>query len=149
MQLSIFPQKRKKYFILTLFLIIFIITPIFFFSENLFYDILFLLYSCVITVIFEEIIFRGFVWQELTLIKNENFAYLVSTILFGIWHLGYIDTVVWRTSLSTINQNIVQIMFWKVIVGLCFGLVLGFVRKKTHNVYSSILLHSFLNSLGR
>ena len=47
--------------------------------------------------------------------KNDLIAYIVSTLLFGIWHFGYIDTIIWRTSLFYTNSDIVNIMFWKVL----------------------------------
>lgn len=73
----------------------------------------------------------------------------MSTLLFGIWHLGYVDTVLWRTSLFFPDANLVQIMFWKVMTGLAIGALLGLFRWKSENVYSAMLVHMFINTLGR
>ena len=62
-------------------------------------------------IIYEETIFRGFVYKEISNIKNDLWAYISSTILFGIWHLGYADTVMWRVSMISQNSNIMNIMF--------------------------------------
>lgn len=112
------------------------------------YNILSLIYNALITVIFEELIFRGLIFKEISLMKNDFMAYIISTILFGIWHLGYIDTIFWRISLFSPDSNIVNIMFWKVITGMIIGIVLGFFRYRNKNVYSSMLVHTFLNTLG-
>lgn len=41
------------------------------------------------------------------------------------------------------------ILVGKVITGLCFGIVLGAVRFKTRNCYSTILLYGGMNLFGR
>lgn len=79
--------------------------------------------NALVTVIFEEVIFRGFVYENTC--KNEKYKYIVSSILFGIWHLGYIDTVLYRTSIFNPNADILKIMFWKVITGMILGFKFG------------------------
>ena len=147
--ISIFPQKwNVKYTIFTLLVFaFFIVTPVITKSYQL-YDVLSLIYNAIVTVIFEELIFRGFVFKEISSMKNDLVAYIISTILFGIWHLGYIDTILWRTSLFSPEANIANIMFWKVITGMIIGIVLGFFRYKNKNTYSSILVHTFINTFG-
>ena len=147
--INIFPEKwNVKYKIFTILVFLFfIITPIITMNYQL-YNILALIYNALITVIFEELIFRGLIFKEISLMKNDLMAYIISTILFGIWHLGYIDTIIWRTSLFSPDSNIVYIMFWKVITGMIIGIVLGFFRYRNKNVYSSMLVHTFINTFG-
>lgn len=149
LELNIFPKNLNWKYIVTLIILFAIIftTPIITKNYSL-YDILSLLYGAIITVIFEEIIFRGFVYKEISNIKNDLWAYIISTIIFGIWHLGYIDTVMWRVSMISPNANIMNIMFWKVITGISFGIVVGFFRYKNKNVYSSMIVHALLNTFG-
>lgn len=111
------------------------------------YDILFLLYGAVITPLFEELIFRGYLWKWFAQ-SGEKQAYFMTTVLFGLWHIGYVDTVIWRTSLLYSDVNLTQIMFWKVITGLVIGIILGAVRYKGKNVYRSFLLHCMINTFG-
>lgn len=149
-KLNIFPKNFNwKYILTSIILSAFIFTTPIITKNYSLNDILSLLYGAIITVIFEEIIFRGFVYKEISNIKNDLWAYIISTILFGIWHLGYIDTVMWRVSMISPNANIMNIMFWKVITGLSFGIVVGFFRYKNKNVYSSIIVHALLNTFGR
>lgn len=104
-----------------------------------------LLYGCVLTPIFEELIFRGYVWNKLkTVFSNEFTTYIVTTVLFALWHLGGVDSIALR-----VQTGLAQVMFWKVITGLCFGVVLGLVRIKTKNTYSTMLLHGVMNLFGR
>jgi len=146
--LPILPKKFSKvYMIATIIVaVVFVSTP--FITQNLtVYSVVFLLYGAAVTPFYEEVIFRGFIWEAVR-IKTDKSAYIISTVLFGIWHLGYIDTVLWRTSLFSPDSNIPEIMFWKVITGLVIGVVLGGVRYKAKNVYSSMLLHCFINTVG-
>lgn len=149
LDINIFPTKFNiVYKILTILVTLFLITTPIITNNYEIYDILSLIYGAVITVIFEEMIFRGFVYKEISNSKNEIIAYIVSTILFGVWHLGYIDTIIWRTSIFSPNANIANIMLWKVITGLIIGVMLGFCRYKSKNTYSSMLLHAAINIFG-
>lgn len=104
-----------------------------------------LVYGSIVTPIFEELIFRGYVWNKLNIIFSKEWkTYIVSTILFALWHFGYISSIAFR-----VNEGLFHVMIWKAIIGLCFGIVLGFVRLKTKNCYSTILLHGIMNIFGR
>ena len=71
-------------------------------------------------------------------------TYLPTTILFALWHLAYIDSIAFR-----VEDVLLSVMVWKVVAGLCFGIVLGAVRMKTKNCYAAILLHGVMNLFGR
>ena len=108
-------------------------------------SILLLVYSSIVTPIFEELIFRGYIWNELNQIFTSEWkTYIITTILFALWHLGYISSIAFR-----VENNLLNVMIWKVITGLCFGIVLGAVRLKTKNCYSTMLLHGVMNLFGR
>ena len=107
--------------------------------------ILLLVYSSIVTPIFEELIFRGYIWNELNQIFTSEWkTYIITTILFALWHLGYISSIAFR-----VEDDLLNVMIWKVITGLCFGIVLGAVRLKTKNCYSTMLLHGVMNLFGR
>lgn len=145
LKFSFFPKKfNKKYIILTILVLgIFIATPSNYTGEI--QPIVLLIYGSIVTPVFEELIFRGYIWNKLnTIFSKEWKTYIVVTILFALWHLGYVDSVAFR-----INDGIVNAMIWKVITGFCFGVVLGCVRLKTKNCYSTMLLHGIMNVFGR
>lgn len=104
-----------------------------------------LAYSCIVTPIFEEVLFRGYIWNKLNGIWENKWAtYLTTSILFGLWHLAYIDSIAFR-----VEDGLLSVMVWKVVTGMCFGIVLGAVRMKTKNCYAAILLHGVMNLFGR
>ena len=87
----------------------------------------------------------AYAWNKLnTVIKKERGTYLITTVLFSIWHLGGIESIAFR-----VETGLAKIMFWKVIVGLVYGIVLGALRLKTKNSYSTILLHGVMNIFGK
>lgn len=107
--------------------------------------ILLLVYSSIVTPVFEELIFRGYIWNELNQIFTSEWkTYIITTILFALWHLGYISSIAFR-----VEDDLLNVMIWKVITGLCFGIVLGAVRLKTKNCYSTMILHGVMNLFGR
>ena len=143
--LSIFPDKFTVSYI-----IVSIISVMLFIASPSNYKggiepILLLVYSSIVTPIFEELIFRGYIWNELNQIFTSEWkTYIITTILFALWHLGYISSIAFR-----VEDNLLNVMIWKVITGLCFGIVLGAVRLKTKNCYSTMILHGVMNLFGR
>ena len=143
--LSIFPDKFTVSYI-----IVSIISVVLFIASPSNYKggiepILLLVYSSIVTPIFEELIFRGYIWNELNQIFTSEWkTYIITTILFALWHLGYISSIAFR-----VEDDLLNVMIWKVITALCFGIVLGAVRLKTKNCYSTMLLHGVMNLFGR
>ena len=143
--LSIFPDKFTVSYIS-----VSIISVVLFIASPLNYKggiepILLLVYSSIVTPIFEELIFRGYIWNELNQIFTSEWkTYIITTILFALWHLGYISSIAFR-----VEDDLLNVMIWKVITGLCFGIVLGAVRLKTRNCYSTMILHGVMNLFGR
>lgn len=143
--LSIFPVKfDRSYIVVTIiFVLLFVSTPSNY-TEGI-QAIILLWYSSLITPIFEELLFRGYVWNRLSVIfKYGPSVYLWSSFLFGIWHLGYFDSLAFR-----VETDLVQALSWKMITGLCYGLILGLLRWKTRNCFSTMLLHGAMNIFGR
>ena len=146
--LDILPAKfTKLYGIATLVTAAICISTPFINADFTPYAILALLYGAVLTPLYEDVLFRGWIWEAVRE-RGDAAAYRISTLLFAFWHLGYIDTILWRTSLFFEDANIPEIMFWKAIIGLVYGIILGAVRYRTRNVYSSMLLHCVMNTIG-
>lgn len=120
--------------------------------SNLFFlneinELLTLAYAVVITPVFEELIFRGYVWNKLNeVFDKEQTTYIMSSVLFALWHIGYIGSVAFRIAGS---GNLAFIMFMKVVTGLAFGIIIGALRYKTKNCYSAMLLHGVMNIFGK
>lgn len=143
--LSVLPVKfNGLYIVATIIFASVLISSLTIFSNER-NSILLLIYSCLIIPVFEELIFRGYVWNKLdNLFPRPWITYLATTLLFAIWHFGYIDALTFR-----VKTDLAQIMMWKVITGFIFGIVLGAIRLKTKNCYSTMLLHGIMNMLGR
>lgn len=108
------------------------------------------LLSVIIIPVFEELLFRGYIWSFLKkYLKNELTVFIAVTVLFAIWHLGYIDDILYRTSEAGIKINIFNEMFYKIITVAVLGAVIGFVKMKAKNTYAGILVHIIINVFGR
>ncbi|HIZ58106.1 MAG TPA: CPBP family intramembrane metalloprotease [Candidatus Faecalibacterium gallistercoris] len=107
-----------------------------------------LVYNAVVTVVFEELLFRGFFYRVLSREKNEKAALFLSALLFGLWHLGYADTVLWRAALFFPGTDVPQVLLGKAVTGCAIGVLLGLLRYRCKNVYAAMLAHSLLNTWG-
>ncbi|MEA4853058.1 MAG: CPBP family intramembrane glutamic endopeptidase [Christensenella sp.] len=145
-QVAFFPDKFGAcYWIGTgIYAGLFILTPVLTQEADL-QSFILLFYGSMVVPLFEEIIFRGLLWNGLQKVIGRAWVvYLVTSALFALWHLGYVDSLVLHT-----EENLSNVLFWKAIVGLFYGLVLGVLRLKTKNCYSTFLLHGILNIFGR
>jgi membrane protease YdiL (CAAX protease family) len=144
--LSIFPSEFGVIYIIgTLVFIGLLFSAPAITGEKALQAIVLMIYGSVVTPIFEEIIFRGYIWNKLNdIFIDERVTYIIVTLLFAIWHLGYLEGIAFRAS-----EGLAIIMLWKLVVGFCFGIILGAVRIKTKNCYSTIVLHGIMNIFGR
>lgn len=100
--------------------------------------VLLLIYGSIVTPLFEELVFRGYVWNRLEGIYEKPTTVMVlNAVLFGVWHLGYIISPLMNGEWMALS---------KLVIGFAFGMILGFVRMKTKNCYSTFLVHGLLNS---
>ncbi|MDE1869565.1 MAG: CPBP family intramembrane metalloprotease [Candidatus Micrarchaeota archaeon] len=83
----------------------------------------FFIFTSVIAPINEEIFFRGFLVPRLGIV--------VSAVIFGLMHASY------NSSFGI-----------EIIAAIIFGLVAGYVFKKTNSLYPSIVAHILLNTLA-
>jgi membrane protease YdiL (CAAX protease family) len=99
-----------------------------------------------VSPIFEEILFRGYLWYRLTKSKVEDISMIFITgVLFGLFHLfGYYEYS-YETGFSTEAPIMLNVVVQKVLLNISFGLLLGYVRYKLKKLYPSFLIHSFAN----
>ena len=144
--LSVFPARFSPPYVAAaaLFAALLIATPIIT-RDTGFASIVLMVYSAVVTPIFEELIFRGLIWNRLkTAFHSEWAVYALTAVLFAVWHLGYVDALMLR-----VKSGLGNAMLWKAVTGLFFGAVLGLLRVKTKNCFSTMLLHGAMNLFGR
>ncbi len=138
-------RKRTKiiYFAGIVALPIFIILPITFGAEL---DVIVISFIFgLIVPAFEELLFRGYLWNKvqnsLETKHSGLITWIIITILFGFWHLGYIDVFLIHPK----EFALAPLLIGKIEVGLVLGAIVGFIRLKTSKVYGSFLFHGFWN----
>ncbi|MFA0832690.1 MAG: lysostaphin resistance A-like protein [Methanobacterium formicicum] len=100
----------------------------------------------IITPIFEELLFRGYIWSKLHesdgIISPDILTFLTVTLLFGVWQLGYIDFFIRN---PVIMGNAGMLIILKIGISLVLGLIVGFLRFKSDKTYASIIFHGLWN----
>lgn len=97
-----------------------------------------LIYSSIVTPIYEELLFRGIIWslfEEST--SNQVTVFAWNVVLFTIWHIGYMVPNILSGNWNTV--------IWKLAAGLGYGVVLSLLRLNTKNCYATVLAHGVLN----
>ena len=83
----------------------------------------------------EEILFRGFILGALEIAYGQTWAVIVSSALFGLWHL---KNAFWMS-----NIDLVQEIAYTALV---FGPLTGVLALKTRSIWPGVVLH-YLNNL--
>jgi len=94
---------------------------------------------------FEELLFRGYLWNNVqNSLKTKNssiITWIIITLSFGLWHIGYMDVFLIHPKEFTLMPLIIS----KIMIGLLLGTIVGYIRLKTGKVYGSFLFHGFWN----
>jgi hypothetical protein len=101
-----------------------------------------------ITPAFEELLFRGYLWNiaenSIQTERSKLITWITITLMFGLWHIGYIDVFLIHPK----EFAIMPLLIGKIEVGLILGSIVGFIRLKTGKVYGSFLFHGFWNTFA-
>lgn len=144
-------SKRIRLFniIGTAIVLMLMVTSLIFFCGGDRRDIILELEGALVYPVFEELLFRGYLWDKVNKKNTEFQTFIIITLLFGLWHLGYWDVISDRAGSKFHSINMNRIMFYKVQVGIAYGAVTGFIKMKMKNTYSCILIHSLFNIFAR
>ena len=109
--------------------------------------------AAIIIPIFEEFLFRGWGWAHVE--KSVSFRasgfvhWLVVSLLFGLWHFGYMDIYLLKVAPANPNMDWGIFFLMKFLTTFVIGLIVGLPRWRTGHVYGSLILHSLINVFGR
>lgn len=136
--LSVFPRPfTKRYIVFTCIAAVLLISAPSNFTGG-YKAILLAVYGSIITPVYEELLFRDYLWNRLNkVLSKEIYTFIWTVALFTVWHLGYMTA-------NIADGNLVAVA-WKLAAGLGYGVVLGLVRLKAKNCYSTMLVHGALN----
>jgi hypothetical protein len=84
----------------------------------------------------EEVVFRGYLLQQIESISNFWIGNIVSTLIFALHHIPYFILIY--------NYGIMDIAHHSLSI-LWLSLFFGFVFKKTESLWACIIMHSFNN----
>jgi len=82
----------------------------------------------------EEIFFRGFLLDKITIVRGKTVAILLTSVLFGLSHMSYLRdywVAVYTAGMATI-----------------IGLIFAYIVVKTKNLYASIFAHTAMNVIS-
>ncbi|HBE9437309.1 TPA: CPBP family intramembrane metalloprotease [Clostridioides difficile] len=108
-----------------------------------FFNVTMMTLSVFIVPIFEELFFREYIWNYLSnFIKSKVKIICITSILSGIYNIGYIDIIRNYIALYNNSSYTFEVIISKIIIGTVFGIVLGLVRYRFRDVRFCILLRS-------
>ncbi len=109
--------------------------------------------SVLVLPIFEELLFRGWGWtrlEQVACFKNAQIVnWLVISVLFGLWHFGYLDIYMLKVAPMWPHTQWGNFYLMKFITTFIIGIIVGIPRWRTGRVYGSILLHMLINLFGK
>jgi CAAX protease family protein len=107
------------------------------------------IYWALIIPAFEELLFRGYGWARiqgaLAVQHSGRVTWLLMSGLFGVWHLGYVDSLLRVSPYLSGETTLASMMALKIMAGVILGLLAGLIRWRSGRVYGSFLLHAMWN----
>ena len=99
-----------------------------------------------VSPVFEEVLFRGYLWYRLKKCKVEDISIIFITgLFFGLFHLfGYYEYS-YETGFTTEAPLMLNVVVQKILLNISVGLLLGYIRYKSKKLYPSFLIHAFNN----
>ena len=97
------------------------------------------------TVLFEEFLFRGVLLAWLRSHLSTFLAVLVSSALFGLWHL---PAVVFTSSAAAAGLNLPAQLLSTFLVTSAGGIIFALLRVTSHSLLAPIIAHIATNSVG-
>jgi len=137
--LSLFPENfSKRYIIATcVAAALFIIAPSNYIQG--FTSVMMAVYSSIVTPVYEELLFRGYIWNRFSkVMTSKRHIFVWNVALFTVWHFLYI-----MPNIISGNWHVLQLL--KLAAGIGYGTVLGLIRLKTNNCWATILAHGIMN----
>ncbi|HGM3507459.1 TPA: CPBP family intramembrane glutamic endopeptidase [Clostridioides difficile] len=109
----------------------------------IFFNVTMMTLSVLIVPIFEELFFREYIWNYLSnFIKSKSKIICITSILSGIYNIGYIDVIRNYIILYNNSSYTFEVIISKIMIGTVFGIVLGLVKSRFRDVGLCILLRS-------
>lgn len=92
------------------------------------------LYISFVNSLLEEFFFRGFLFLNLKRISGRSFAYIISALLFSLYHVAIMGN--WFN----------PILFIVAMIGLFTGaLIFNYLNEKSGNIFNSWIVHMMAN----
>lgn len=111
-----------------------------------FFNITMMILSALIVPIFEELFFREYLWNYLSnFIKSKSKIICITSILSGIYNIGYIDVIRNYITLYNNSSYTFEVIISKIMIGTVLGIVLGIVKSRFKDVGFCILLRSLFS----
>lgn len=111
------------------------------------------LYGVIVVPWVEEALFRGLGWGRLSKALPQKWngflTWILTSVLFGLWHLGYVDTVAFYANQPVSLTSLAMVMIWKVMVGGFIGGLAGLARWKFDKLPAAVFVHAMFNIFGR
>ena len=141
---NMFNQNNKQICVILGIIVVlaFIINQYFEGSYNS-YNILLSFLIIIIIPIFEELLFREYLWNYLmNRIKNIKIIFISIIVLYILYQIGYIDIISQYIAITNNPAYAIDIMSLNMVKAFILASILGFVKIKLKDTYICMLLHS-------
>lgn len=109
-------------------------------------NLIILTLSLIVQPIFEEIIFREYIWNYIgSFQKDQKKVLVIVSLLSALFKIGYWDIISQNLSVVSSSFFTIDIIIYKVFFGLVMAFILGIIRIKYKDTYLCIFVHSLLN----
>lgn len=145
--INMFNTRSKQIrIIIGIIFLICLLLSIYFNDKYDIYNIGILTLSIFIIPIFEELLFREYIWNYLNnYIKNTLIVFICITVIYALYQVGYIDIINQYMQATHSPGYIIDAIINIVTKGLLIGSLLGIVKIKLKDTSICMLLHGLFS----
>ena len=141
-------DNKKIRIILFVVTFISILLTIVFKSEFVFYELLVICLFTIVIPIYEELLFRQYLWNYINgFLNNQKATYLISSILSVLFILGYWDIISQNLLVISSDKFAVDVVFFNMGIGIITSAASGFMKYKYNDVYLCMFLHIIISCI--
>lgn len=143
-------NKKEKYIkiILCIVIILFLIANTYLNPKYIMYNMEELILGIIIIPVFEEILFRQYLWNYLNkYIPSTIIIFCAIVAIFSIYQVGYIDIIYQYMQITNSSGYLIDKVILIVTRGVVLGSILNYIKLKFDDVNICILSHSLFNIL--
>ncbi|MBU5336717.1 CPBP family intramembrane metalloprotease [Intestinibacter bartlettii] len=117
-------------------------------TDYVFYEILIMCLSAVVVPLYEELLFRQYLWNYVnSFVENQKTTWIIISIISVLFILGYWDIISQNLEVISSDKFAIDVVTSKMGLGILIAAATGFMKYKYKDIYLCIFVHIIISCI--